>query len=107
MPAASSTAASSQPQAPNPPATAGAATAASASTASRSAARSATADAATGAVGSGVRRSTLVTRSASPSRNGSRWLPSNETCSAAHDCPADRPGSTRRQAHDRSTNAPA
>jgi len=30
-----------------------------------------------------VRRTTLVTRRASPSRSGNRWLPARDTCSAA------------------------
>jgi hypothetical protein len=85
----------------------GTATSASTSTASRSAARIVTADAVTGRTVSSVRRSTLVTRRISPSRNGSTWLPSSATCSAAHDWPGDRPGSTAVQARARSAKAAA
>ena len=80
---------------------------ASSTTAARSAARSVTAEASTGRTGSVVRRSTLVTRSASPRRSGSTWLPSRLTCSAAQDCPSRSPGNVRRQARARSANASA
>src|SRR5918994_3785960 len=97
----------SRAQAPAAKSTAGAAIAASAKTASTSAARRVSADAVTAWAASDVRRSTLVTRSGSPRRSGSTWLPSSETCTAAHAWRAGSPGSVRCQAQDRNTKAPA
>ena len=85
----------------------GTASTASPATERKSAARNVTADASTGRVCRSVRRSTLVTRSTSPSRSGKTWLPSRLTCSAAHDWPVLRPGSDALQASARSPNAAA
>ncbi len=81
--------------------------AAMAMTARTSPARRNTVDAVAGATGTFARRTTETTRSGSPSRRGSRWLPASDTWIAASDCPNDSPGSVRHHSPARMPNARA
>ena len=76
-------------------------------TASTSAARRKTVEAVAAPTGTRVRRTAETTRSGSPRRRGSRWLPASETWIAASDCPNDRPGSARHQRPARTRKAAA
>ncbi len=82
-------------------------TAAIAITARTSPARRNTVEAVAGATGTRARRTTDTTRSGSPSRRGSRWLPASDTWIAARDWPNERPGSVRHHSPARIMNARA
>ena len=104
----SATATSSNAPAPDTSATTPSpSTPASAARPARSAPRSATVEAMATWGSTPARRTTEVTRSGSPSRNGSTWLPSRATCTPATPWPTGTSGTTRCHAQPRRTKASA